>query len=161
MYKVIQPEVIVGLGDRTVFAETLPPFKTVTKLHIELEDWLGDDIMECHPCFIVTEHLKNKLDQAGFKGYSIEPMTLTRNEYFANNYQLDKKLPALYWLKINGLQHQGDDLYIGEGMALFASDDFIDFLHQHAAIKYLQISPQRNEFDDLLDKMIADSRKNK
>jgi hypothetical protein len=160
MYKIIQPEVIVGLGDKTVFAEATAPFKTVTKLHIELEDWLGDDLMECHPCYMVTEHLKDKLAQSDITGYAIEPMLLTRNEYFANNYRLEKKLPPFYWLKINGTAGNKDDMYIGEGKALFASDKLIDFLKQEATVKYMEIDPQRNEFDDLLDKMIADSKKN-
>lgn len=161
MYKIIQPEVIVGLGDKTVFAETAPPLKTVTKLHIELEDWLGDDLMECHPCYMVTEHLKDKLAQSDVTGYAIEPMLLTKNEYFSNNYRLEKKLPQFYWLKILGTADKGDDMYIGVGKALFASDRLLDFLQKEATVKYMEIDPQRNEFDDLLDKMIADSKKDK
>ena len=61
MYKIIQPEVIVGLGEKTEFLEKEAPFKTITKLHIKLEDWLGDDLMECFPCYIITENLKNEL----------------------------------------------------------------------------------------------------
>lgn len=30
MYKIVQPEVIVGLGEKTEFLEKEPPFKTVT-----------------------------------------------------------------------------------------------------------------------------------
>jgi hypothetical protein len=159
MYKVIQPEVIVGLGAKTVFAEATPPFKAVVKLHIELEDWLGDDLMECHPCYIITEHLKDKLSQSDITGYTIETMLLTKNEYFANNYRIEKKLPAFYWLKVTGMPAKGDDMYIGEGKTLFVSDKLIDFLRKEATIKYMEIDPKRNEFDDLLDKMIADSRK--
>jgi hypothetical protein len=159
MYKVIQPEVIVGLGDKTVFVEAVAPFKTVAKLHVELEDWLGDDLMECYPCYLVTEDLKDKLSQSDIKGYVIEPMQLTKNEYFANNYRLEKKLPKFYWLKIVGLKDRGDDMYIGEEKALFASDKLLDFLKKQATIKYMEVDPQKNEFDDLLDQMIADSKK--
>lgn len=34
----IQPEVIVGLGEHTEFLEKDVPFRTVLKLHIDLED---------------------------------------------------------------------------------------------------------------------------
>lgn len=57
-YKILQPEIIVGIGDNTLFLEKDPPFRTIKRLHIELENWLGDDLKECFPCYIITENLK-------------------------------------------------------------------------------------------------------
>jgi hypothetical protein len=158
MYKVVQPEVIVGIGNDTEFAETVAPFKTVNGLHIDLEDWLGDDLMECHPCYIITEDLKNGLKKTAFSGYTISELKLTKSEYFADNYSVKKKLPVFYWFKINGKVNI-DDVYLGDGRSLFLSEKFIKYLKENFTVKYLEIDPQRNEFDDLLDQMIADSKK--
>jgi hypothetical protein len=157
MYKIIQPEVIVGLGNDTMFEETTAPFKTVKKLHIALEDWLGDDLMECHPCYIVTENLKNTLEKTNFTGFAFDNLTLTKDEYFSDNYSNEKPLPSFYWLKING-RVETDDIYVGEGSSLFCNEKLLEFLKENFTLKYLQIDPERNEFDDLLDKMIAESK---
>ncbi|MBL7728215.1 MAG: hypothetical protein JNM68_11030 [Dinghuibacter sp.] len=160
MHNIIQPEVIVGLGERTEYAETAPPFKTVKHLHIHLEDWLGDDLMECHPCYIVTEKLKLALLQSAFTGFVIEDMEQDTSEYFFDNYRLAKELPLFYRLVVNG-EPGKHDLYVGDGAKLYASKAFISFLEKDFSVKYMEINPERNEFDDLLDKMIAESKKGK
>ena len=86
-YNKLNPEVIVGLGEKTEFLEKEPPFTTVTKLHIALEDWLGDDLMECFPCYIVTEELKKYLAQSHFTGFELMEMEVTKAECFNENYQ--------------------------------------------------------------------------
>lgn len=156
-YKKIQPEVIVGLGDNTEFLEQQPPFKTVLNLHLELEDWLGDDLMECHPCYIVTESLKNCLENDKFTGFEFANIEITQNEYFDDNYHINKDLPLFYWLKIIG-EKNVDDVFIGEKYTLFANDRFINYLKENFSVNYLDIGVERNEFDDLLDKMIAESK---
>lgn len=160
MYKIVQPEVIVGLGNKTEFGEDAPPFKTVKKLHINLEDWLGDDLMECHPCYIITDNLKKGLESTDFSGFTFDRLELDRDEYFPDNYRLKKPLPLFHWLKITGKMNV-DDVYIGEGKSLFCSDKFIKYLKENFTVNYLTIDPQKNEFDDLLAQMIADSKKSK
>ena len=156
-YKQIQPEVIVGLGGDTKFLEKQPPFKNVLNLHVELDDWLGDDLIECHPCYIVTESLKIGLENSKFTGFEFADMEVTKSEYFDNNYHIDKDLPMFYWLKISG-KKDIDDVFIGKEYTLFASDRLINYLKENFSVNYLDIEVERNEFDDLLDKMIAESK---
>lgn len=156
-YKKIQPEVIVGLGDNTEFLEKAAPFKTVIKLHINLEDWLGDDLMECYPCYIITENLKKLLEDNSFKGFEIQDMNVSLDENFENNYQQSKPLPEFYRLKITGLRNN-DDLFLDEERNLNISGAFLDFLESNVDLKHLEIEPERNDFDDLLDQMIAESK---
>lgn len=157
-YKKIQPEVIVGLGNDTEFLEQKPPFKTVINLHIDLEDWLGDDLMECNSCYIITEQLKNELDNTEYTGFEFDDIEITLGEYFKENYNLKKDLPNFYWLKVIG-KKDVDDLYIGEDSMLYVSNVFLDFLIKKFSVNYLEIEPERDEFDDLLDRMIAESKK--
>lgn len=159
-YHIIQPEVIVGLGEKTEFLEKEPPFLTVIKLHIKLEDWLGDDLMECYPCYIVTEQLKTGLLETEFTGFEFSEMTKTKGEYFNDNYQLKKSLPELYWMKIIGKQDI-DDIIIGPEKSLLVDEDLLNYLKNNFTLKYMDINPERNEFDNLLDQMIAESKKKK
>ena len=153
-YNKLNPEVIVGLGERTEFLEKEAPFKTVTKLHIQLEDWLGDDIMECHPCYIVTEELKIALENSDFTGYELAEMEVTRDEYFANNYQLKKALPKFYWLKIKG-QKQIDDLYISENDDLMSDSRFTELILNKFSHSYLDVDKEEDaEQQDLLKRLL-------
>jgi hypothetical protein len=122
-YLTVQPEVIVGLGANTEFKEKSQPFKTVTTLHIDLEDWLGDDLMECHPYYIVTEKLKKILDANSFKGFNISEMKVTKAECFDNNYHQNKPLPQFYWLQVNG-ERSTADIYIDDSSNLISRIHF-------------------------------------
>ena len=151
-YNKLNPEVIVGLGERTEFLEKEPPFKTVRKLHIELEDWLGDDIMKCHPCYIVTESVKIDLEKSVFTGFEFDNMEVTKGEYFLNNYQLKKNVPEFYFMKIIG-KEGSDDLFLDDNLLLSIDEIFLDYLKHNFALNYSAINPQRDKFDDLLDQM--------
>jgi len=155
-YKRIQPEVIVGLGSNTVFKEIKPPFRTIEELHIELEDWLGDDLMECFPVYVVTEKLKEELNNSSFSGFNFKTMEVTNAEYFGDNYQLDIKLPKFYWMEIVG-EFRKDDFVLSDKKELLINEKFLKVLVDKFKTKYLEIEPKRNEFDDLLDEMLSES----
>ena len=66
MYKYIEPEVAGGLGNETIIDKNYHP-PIVKKLHYEFNGWLGDDILESFPCFIVSERLKNEIIKKNLK----------------------------------------------------------------------------------------------
>lgn len=84
-------------------------------------------------------------------------MEVSKSECFEDNYNLDKALPKFYWLKVNG-QVEKSNLYVGREKKLYASERFVKFVTENFTTKYLDIEPERNEFDDLLDQMIAKSK---
>lgn len=125
-YIKIEPEVIVGLGEDTnIDTSTIPP--VVKELHINLEDWLGDDLMENYPVFIVTEPLKSNLETTAYSGYRIEDLKLTFDEYFENNYRLEKEIPKFYWMILSGIKGK-DDFYIDSSQVLNVSSQAFSFL---------------------------------
>jgi hypothetical protein len=128
-YIKIEPEVIVGMGKNTIINNSIHP-PVVSKLHINLEDWLGDDLMENFPVFIVTETLKNGLENSNFTGYKIQNLKLTKDENFEDNYQLDKKLPNFFWLVING-KKDINDFYIDETLSLNVSEKLFSFFKKY------------------------------
>lgn len=60
-------------------------------MHINVEDWISDDIMENFPVYIITERLKKGLQATDFKGFKINNLVLTTVEYFFENYQIKKR----------------------------------------------------------------------
>ena len=162
-YHIIEPEVIVGIGEKTEFLENRPPYKTVIKLHINLEDWLGDDLMLNSNCYIVTESLKNSLQKSEYSGFEFHDLELTKDEYFDDNYHQDRSLEKFYWMKINGERHM-NDLFMNN-LELYASERLLNFLQKNFQTKYLRIDPiYDKETDDFILSLIArdkqDSTKN-
>jgi hypothetical protein len=158
-YNKLNPEVIVGLGERTVFLEKEAPFKIVIELHIQLEDWLGDDLMECFPCFIVTQELKKVLEISEFTGFEFSEMQVTKDEYFKDNYQLKRALPKFYWMKIIG-EKGIDDLYISEDSCLMSDSRFTELILKKFNHSYLDIDKEEDsEQQKLLQKLLERAKK--
>ena len=62
-------------------------------------------------------------------------------------------MPAFYRLKVVGKESE-NDLYIAKS-CLNISNALLKDLQDNFLIKNAEINPERNEFDDLIDKMIA------
>lgn len=97
---VLEPEIAGGWGDHTV-ADTsvFPP--TVTALHYRFDGWLGDELLESFPCFIVTDRLASRLRRSGLTGFRLKPVEVSTSEQFDELYP-DRKLPEFKWLMLVG-----------------------------------------------------------
>lgn len=145
-YHMVEPEVIVGMGDNTEMDSTQHP-PVVSELHIELEDWLGDDLIENFPCYIVTDALAQGLQSKDFNGFEFSSMELTLGEYFRNNYQLSKSLPDFHWLKVLGKANE-DDFGMNDEMRLIVSARAWEFISKNYDVKYARVD-KPSDLDDL------------
>lgn len=99
-YHVLEPEVAGALGEHTVMdRSTHPP--VVSKLHYELAGWLGDDLLESFPCFVVTARLAERIDASDLVGATLDSLELSihpeADELFAS-----RELPKFRWLRVSG-----------------------------------------------------------
>lgn len=79
MYSYREPEVSGGFWEKAQLDSTVHP-PIVKKLHFEFSGWLGDDIIETFPCFIVTEALKNKLEIDGLTGIIFDNVIISKSK---------------------------------------------------------------------------------
>jgi hypothetical protein len=119
MYKLIEPEVSGGIGSKTLIDNSKHP-PTIKKLNFEFEDWLGDDILETFPCYIVTEKLKDEIELNRLTGIIFENVEITKSKNFAELY-IGKELPKFYWAQIVG-KLNFDDFVISNDFRLLISD---------------------------------------
>src|SRR5690554_6765629 len=105
---IITPEVAGGLGENTALDPSVHPPR-VDHLHYELSGWLGDDLLEAFPCFIVTDRLARELLTSQLSGWSLAEVEITTNEEFEEFFS-DTKLPSFRWLRIHGAS--GADFHI-------------------------------------------------
>jgi len=119
MYTYIEPEVAGGLGNDTDIDNSVHPPK-INKLHYEFADWLGDDIVETFPCYIVTKNLMLAIIKEGLTGVSFDILKITKSPEFINGF-VDLELADFHWMKINGV-FGIDDFVIAVDYRLLISD---------------------------------------
>ncbi|MBX2921103.1 MAG: hypothetical protein KF746_02840 [Chitinophagaceae bacterium] len=120
MEYIIEPEVSGQLGNKTVIDSTIHPPK-VSLLHFVFYGWLGDDIIECFPVFLITQHLKTTLNMTTFSGFEIKDCTIDVSEEF-RLLQPKTDLPSFFWLDIVGSAH--DDFKIVDNRLQLSSRAF-------------------------------------
>src|SRR5436190_24088139 len=94
---VLEPEIAGGWGERTdADTSAFPP--TVTALHYRFDGWLGDELLEAFPCFIVTERLAARLRRSGMSGFRLQAVEVSTSAEFDELYPCWEP-PVLKWLR--------------------------------------------------------------
>jgi hypothetical protein len=95
---VVSPEVAGELGDRTILDSSVYPPK-VSHFHHRFEGWLGDDLLETFPCFLVSSALASALEEAKLMGFSLGEVEVSVSPEFLELFP-GRTLPEFRWLKI-------------------------------------------------------------
>lgn len=125
MFKYIEPEVSGELGESTELDNSVHP-PIVKKLHYEFEGWLGNDMIESFPCYLVTENLRRDIEKKGFSGINFSDVIITVSEEFKDLYPT-RTLPNFYWMKIEGKEGV-DDFGLSEDYRLVISSQVQELL---------------------------------
>lgn len=126
-YYIIEPEVAGSFGEKTQREVSVHPPK-ITKLHYIFDGWLGDDIVESFPVYLISEKLYELLKETELTGFEIDDCETEISETFAT-LQPDKTLPKFYWLKITGKTNR-DDFWINEDNILTISESAYELIKQ-------------------------------
>lgn len=105
----LEPEVPGALGQRTEMDNSVHP-PDVRKLNVIFDGWLGDQLIECFPCYLVSESLAQSLVSAGFTGFELADAEIETSSQFEELYP-GRELPAFHWLKVTGTS-ASNDIYI-------------------------------------------------
>ncbi len=128
MYRFIEPEVAGGLGKQSQLDNSFfPPL--IKNLHFEFEGWVGDDLVESFPCYIVTERLRKGIESEQLSGISFDQVLVSKSETFLELYP-DRELPNFFWAKINGESNR-DDFFITEKNGLAISEKAYSLLKSY------------------------------
>lgn len=105
-YYYLEPEVAGGLGEKTLIDSASHP-PVVYKLHYVFDGWLGDDIVESFPCYVISDYIRGRLDLIDLSGYNIADMVVSTSEVF-EELQPEVKLPKFWWLQVTGVACEDD-----------------------------------------------------
>ncbi len=118
-YYYLEPEVAGGFGPETVMDQN-PGLPMVRSLHHVFDGWLGDEILETTPCFIVTERLARSIEEHGLTGVTFDTVRIGRSDTFDELYP-NRELPSFAWLKVCG-ERSADDFFMAEDGRLVVSE---------------------------------------
>ncbi len=132
---VLGPEVAGGLGPRTVMDRSVHP-PSVKHLHYVLDGWLGDDLLESFPCFMVTRRAQKAMLTAGLTGCTFEPVEVTTSPE-CRERQPHVVLPEFLWLR-PGSGVLRDDVAITSDARLVVSSRALAVL-QRLALRHCEV----------------------
>jgi hypothetical protein len=125
-YFKIAPEVAGGTSEHTVMDRSVHP-PIVSRLHYEVDDWLGDALLAGFPCFIVTMEAKQALEALGTTGITFDSVEITVSGVFEDLHGEDMELPPFAWMKVHG-EAGRDDFGLGPDLRLVVSERVLDTL---------------------------------
>lgn len=131
------PEVPGQLGSNTQLDNSVHP-PVLIHLHLMFDGWLGDEIIECFPCFLMAEILVKKIEQFNLTGYSLSDAEISISEIFKDLYP-NREIPRFKWL-IVGKDPQ-DDFFLDNENILNVSGRGIEILKDVGKLDYCQIEP--------------------
>ncbi|WP_308201309.1 lamin tail domain-containing protein [Carbonactinospora thermoautotrophica] len=75
-YFLLEPEVASELGQHTELDTRMHPLR-VHRLHYEITDWLGDELLESFPCFLLSRRLGERAAAEGLTGFELADVEVT------------------------------------------------------------------------------------
>ncbi len=126
---VIRPEVAGELGPLTEMdTSTHPP--TVTRLNYEFSGWMGDDIVETSPTYIVTASLSQAIESSRLSGARLDDVVVTKDPQFEEFFpDIASSLPRWYWLRTVGNPNDSD-FWQDEAGRLVISENALNLLQR-------------------------------
>jgi hypothetical protein len=128
-YYIVSPEVAGGWGVNTVADCSVHPPR-VSHLHHQFDGWLGSDLVESFPCFLVTERLANALRNSVLTGFELAPAEWSTSPVF-NELHPSLELPRFLWLKIAGAPCS-DDFALTPDFHLLVSSNALELLGHYS-----------------------------
>jgi hypothetical protein len=123
----IEPEVAGGLGPNTELDRgTHPP--RVERLHYVFDGWLGDDLLESFPAFIVTADAASRLEAADLSGFRLADVEIGTSETF-DEVGANRQLPEFRRLEVTSRAREAD-FGLDDDNVLVVSDAALDVLRQ-------------------------------
>ena len=138
-YHIVEPEVAGGWGNNTVYIRISGMTTVVHKLHYQFDGWLGDELLESAPCYIVTERLAHAIDLAQLSGVRFDDVEVTTSDQFKDLYP-NRHLPKFVWLVVEGIPGQ-DDFGIAPGIRLIVSERALELLKLFGISHAASITP--------------------
>lgn len=131
-YYILEPEVAGGFDDNCVIDRSVFPPKII-HLHYRFDGWCGDEIIECFPCYLVTQPLKERIQRAKLTGAEFATAEISFGGQFCDLYG-DKPMPAFVWLNVTGSLGKEDFALLPDARLLVSERALDVILESHPLV---------------------------
>ena len=100
----------------------------VNFLEYQFANWLGDDLLESYPCYLVTQRLADALTEGQFEGLSFDALSMSVDPEFEDVTRIDE-LPTFWWMQVAGSAGR-DDFGISTSGRLVVSQAALNVLRE-------------------------------
>jgi hypothetical protein len=100
----------------------------VSWLQYEIHGWLGDDLLESFPCFIVTRKLADQMLEASLTGFELHPVDVVLSDEAEDLADEPIELPEFRWLRPE--TDPGGDLAVDGSGLLIVSERALEVMRQ-------------------------------
>lgn len=119
----LEPEVAGDFGGNTIvenfnLVRQKGERPKIKHLHYNFTGWLGDELLECTPCFIVTDTLAKSIKESTLTGYDFENIEISADDEFKEMHP-DISLP-----RFMRFIPKGNVNVDGEKYTKWSGDDF-------------------------------------
>lgn len=126
MRYLLEPEVAGGWGGETIADTSVHP-PIVHQLEYLFDGWLGDELLESFPCFVVTKRLAQLIAEAHLTGYHLAELKVGKSQAFLDVHS-QVQLPEFVWLQVLGTKE--DDFSLDREYRLVVSSHALEVLKQ-------------------------------
>ena len=136
----VSPEVAGGFGEGTSLDYSGDPVR-VDRLHYVFSGWLGDEIVESFPCFLVSERLAEAMVVGGLTGVELRDVEVSIDAQFERSHpDAAAAMPSWLWLYPVGSPFS-DDMWTDERSQLHVSQHGYDVLTRFkvAAAEFVEV----------------------
>ena len=108
-------------------------------MHFIFSGWLGDDIIESTPCFIITDDLKKWIEKSQLSGYKFQEVEVSLSDEFVELYS-NREIPEFKRLIPNSsvvvedktyTKWSGGDFSLSDKSYLVVSEKALDILNEY------------------------------
>ncbi len=107
-YYIMEPEVAGEIGYNTIYQNS--ERTQISHLHFIFDGWLGDEILETTPCFLVSERLKGEIIKNGLSGYIFQEVEISYSDEFLELYP-NIEMPNFFRLIPTNILYVEDNKY--------------------------------------------------
>lgn len=143
-YYIVEPEVAGEIGKHTIYDYNNASCATdIIHLHFVFEGWLGDDLLEVTPCFLVTEKLRDIIFKYKLSGCEFCEIEISYNEIFYELYP-KRNMPNFYRLMpqkkidiVNGIKisNNMDDIMLSQQNYLVISEKAKNIISDFSSVR--------------------------
>ncbi|MGF6949955.1 hypothetical protein QF028_002460 [Neobacillus sp. B4I6] len=137
----LEPEVAGEIGEKTIFSTNTYTngMKEISYLNYEFQGWLGDELLESTPCFIVTENLANSIQSSELNGYLFNEVEVTVSDLFKELYPNEilpnfKRLIPIGKVFVENHKYSGwsqEDFCLSQNLELVVSTNAFEVTNNH------------------------------